>query len=137
MKRLVLAAVLMTTMTAVGCSSTPDADGLRASFAAQLAANRAVKDFAARDDGFHFTGPGAQGEESGAWRVQIESASVEENDDPAHPYRGVVKSAWFAGDRQIRPSGRDSNLPIPLTGNGLAQECWALWDKAAGRWSWE
>ena len=119
-----------------GCSSTPDVSGLRASFAQQLAANSSVKGFQQNADDLRFSGPGVDGKDSSSWRIHIDAAAIEPNTDATHPYKGVVKSSWFADDRIVMTRGRDSNLPIELTANGLAQECWALWDKAAGKWSW-
>ena len=119
-----------------GCGGAPDVGGLRASFAQQLAANPSVRGFQQNADDLRFSGPGVDGKDVSSWRVHIDAAAVEPNTDPAQPYKGVVKSSWFADDRIVMTRGRDSNLPIGLTSNGLAQECWALWDKAAGKWSW-
>src|SRR5690349_6431220 len=82
------------------------------------------------DGELRFTGPGADGRASAAWRVRIESATVELNDDVSKPYRGVVKSSWYADGEQVHARGTDSNLPLELTSNGLAQDCWALWEKS-------
>ena len=96
------------------------------------------RDFRRSGDDLFFTGPGAQGGVA-KWRVHIDRAVIEPNSDPGSPYRGVVNSSWYSNDQVIRPSsnGRFSNLPSELTANGLAQDCWALWDKAAGKWGWE
>ena len=129
---------LLLVLFAAGCSSgEPDEAGLRDSFVAQLTANRFVKDVQRSGDELRFSAPGAEGEASASWRVHIDSAVVERSDNAANPYRGVVKSSWFANDRQVLPRGSSSNLPLELTSNGLAQECWALWDPAARRWGWE
>jgi hypothetical protein len=64
-------------------------------------------------------------------------SAIEPNSDPANPFKGIVKSSWYADDRRIVPEGSASNLPPELIGTGLAQECWALWNKAAGKWEWE
>ena len=111
-------------------------DGLRDAFADQLSANRAVSAFARTGDELRFSGPGAQGGIA-TWRVHIDSSRIEPNSDPKQPYKGTVTSSWYSNEQAVRPSGRDSNLPLELTSTGLAQECWALWDKAAGRWGWE
>jgi hypothetical protein len=120
-------------------SSVPE---LRESFAQQLAANRFIKDFQRNGEELTFSGPGAEGGVA-KWRVRIDSAVIEPNTlpsgeaDPAHPYKGVVTSSWYSDNQLIQPRGRESHLPIELTDNGLAQICWALWDKAGKRWSWE
>lgn len=132
-----MAGILIVLAALVACGGKPGDDSLRASFATQLAANRFVKTFTQSADGLRFSGPGARGETTAAWRVRIDSASVEANDDPSKPYKGVVKATWFANDQPIAPRGRDSNLPLELTSNGLAQECWAFWDRGAGAWTWE
>jgi hypothetical protein len=122
---------------ACACSGKPGADSLRESFVNQLRANTFVRNYERTGDDLRFSGPGANGEDAVKWRIHIDSAAVEENADAAHPYRGIVKSSWFANEQRVLPRLRESNLPIQLTSNGLAQECWALWDKASARWSWE
>jgi hypothetical protein len=135
--RLALALVLMAGLTACG-SAAPDTDSLRESFAMQVAANSFVTDFARDGDELTFTGPGPEGG-TAEWRVRIDSAVVEANtDDPEqHPFKGTVRSSWFADGRQIEPSGSESNLPFELISNGVSQDCWALWDTEAERWGWE
>jgi hypothetical protein len=122
---------------AAACSTKPGPDSLRDSFASQLQTNKFVRDYQRTGDDLRFSAPGANGEDAAKWRIHFDSASVEENADPAHPYKGIVKSSWYANDQRVMPRLRESNLPLQLTANGLAQECWALWDAAAGRWSWE
>lgn len=137
-RRQTLCLVALALLTFSGCSKRPDVDGLKESFGNQLAANRDVQNFQ-RDGGdftFSFSGPSGDSK-SATWRVHIDSATIEPNDDPAQPFRGVVKSSWSVNGHLVQPRGRDSNLPIELTSNGLAQECWAFWDNAPKRWSWE
>ena len=71
------------------------------------------------------------------WRVRIDSTAIEANNDPANPYKGVVKSSWFADERPVTARGSQSNLPIELISNGLGQECWAFWKADSKAWSWE
>src|SRR5690242_6562095 len=108
-----------------GCGK-PGMDSLRDSFAQQLASNHFVKEFQRSGDDLTFSGPAVDGAAT-KWRVHIDSATVEQNTDPgskprAQPYKGIVKSSWHANGRQIRPAGRESNLPLELTSNGLGQE---------------
>ena len=133
MRRLALAATVLFLTTACGA---PDAEGLRDSFAQQLSSNRFITGFQRAGDELTFSGPGAEGG-TARWRVLIDSAVIEPNDDEAQPYKGTVKSSWFSDGQRVEPSGAESRLPIELTSNGLGQDCWAFWDKAAGRWSWE
>ena len=124
----------------VSCSRQPAPEGLRDSFAQQVSSNKFVQEFQRSGDDLRFTGPGPDGRDRAAWRVHIDNAVVEENKDTrdsAHPYKGTITSSWFADDKLVSPRGQDSNLPIELTSNGVAQDCWALWDKAAAKWSWE
>jgi hypothetical protein len=130
-------AVLAATVSLAACSARPGESSLRDSFAAQLTANRWAKNVARTGDDLRFAGPGVEGKDQSIWRVHIDAALVEDNDDAAHPYKGTVRSSWYADEVQVKPRGRDSNLPIGLQSNGLAQECWAFWDAAAKRWSWE
>jgi hypothetical protein len=127
---------LILVLAAAACSQRPGEDELRASFAQQLASNKFVKGFERSGDDLRFTGPGAEGGEA-QWRVHIDSAVVEPNDDQAQPYKGTVKSSWYSDGQPIVPSGRDSGLPFELMSNGLSQECWAFWDSASRQWNWE
>jgi hypothetical protein len=133
-------AVATIALSAVACGK-PGVDSLRDSFAQQLAMNKYIKDFDRKGDDLMFAGPGAEGG-SAKWRVHIDSAAVEQNTDErsnpqAQPYKGLVKSSWYSDGRLVRPSGRESNLPIELISNGLGQECWAFWDGNKKQWSWE
>jgi hypothetical protein len=114
----------------------PDEVGLRDSFAAQLAANKFLRDVQRNGDEVTFTGAGADGG-TAKWRVHIDSSSIEPNDDEAKPYKGTIKSSWYSDGKIVQPSGSESHLPIELMANGLSQVCWAFWDKAAKRWEWE
>ena len=121
------------TMTACG---KPPVQGLRESFAQQIEANRFVREFQRDGEELRFSGQGAEGG-AGKWRVHIDSAVIDANDDPAQPYKGTVKSSWYLNDQIVLPSGRESNLPIELLANGVSQDCWAFWDEAAKKWDWE
>jgi hypothetical protein len=123
-------------LTGAGCAK-PTVERLRESFAQQLAANPSVKDFQQSGEELTFLGPGDEG--TAKWRVHIDSADIETTEDTRTPYKGVIKSSWYANGRQVLPSsdGRRSNLPPQLIANGLAQECWALWDAKGRKWGWE
>jgi len=131
-----LAVLALSTVAIAGCGGQPDEGGLRDSFAQQLAANKFLKDVQRSGDDVTFTGAGAEGG-TAKWRVHIDSAVVEPNEDPARPYKGTVRSSWYSDNQLVTPRGRDSNLPVELSANGLAQVCWAVWDGGAKRWSWE
>jgi hypothetical protein len=137
MRTPVLRATLILALLPVACGGgTPSANDLRDSFAAQLAANPAVRDVQANGDKITFSGPAADGRD-GPWLIVIDSAAVEPNDDPSLPFKGTVTSSWYSDGQPVRPSGRQSNLPVELTSNGLAQDCWALWNTESARWEWE
>ncbi len=124
-------------LSAVSCGGgAPDADGLRDSFAQQLGANTFVTGFHRSGDDLTFSGPRAEGG-AAKWRVHIDSAVVEQQNDERQPYKGTIKSSWFADDRPVVASRSESNLPIELLSNGLSQDAWAFWDPTAKRWSWE
>jgi hypothetical protein len=135
--RLIVPAAIILAFTTASCS-TPGADSLKDSFAEQLAANEFVRDFKRSGDELTFSGPGAEGG-TATWRVRIDSTVVEANSENTDtmPYKGTVKSSWFSDGQPVEPSGGESRLPIELTSNGLSQDCWAFWDNAAERWSWE
>lgn len=122
-------------LTTVACAK-PSENSLRDSFAQQVARNRFISAFQRSGNDLTFTGPGAEGGVA-KWRVHIDSAVIEANDDPKQPYKGIVKSSWYSDNQLVTPSGRDSNLPIELMANGLSQDCWAFWDETGSRWSWE
>jgi hypothetical protein len=132
-----LRAPLILVLLASACGGgRPSASDLRDSFAAQLAANRFVSNVQPDGATITFSGLSAGGGVA-AWRIVIDSAEVEPNDDPSLPYKGTITSSWYSDGQLVRPSGRESNLPVELTSNGLAQECWALWNSASARWEWE
>jgi hypothetical protein len=120
----------------MACGGKPGAAGLRDAFAQQLSSNRFITAFERSGDDLRFSGPGAESDRA-SWRVHIDSAVVEANGETGHPYKGVVTSSWYADGQLVTPRGGESNLPIELTSNGLAQECWAFWDQASRRWTWE
>jgi hypothetical protein len=134
------AAILLMVITA-GCGK-PGVNDLRDSFAGQLAANKYVKDFQKNGDDLLFTGPGADGTVI-KWRVHIDSAVIEpikdsgKSYDSEKPYKGTVKSSWYAGDYKVMPDRYESNLPLELISTGLAQDCWAAWNKTTKKWEWE
>lgn len=130
-------AVALLTSAMAACASRPSERDLRDSFAAQLAANPAVKDFVRRGDDLAFSGPGVGGRETARWRVHIDSALIEPTNDTRSPYKGTVTSSWYADDQPVQPRGRASNLPGALTSTGLAQDCWANWDAGTRLWGWE
>ncbi len=118
------------------CNNAPPADGLRDSFAQQLSANKFISDFQRSGDNITFKGPRPDGTPS-IWRVHIDSATVEPQARETQPFKGTVSSSWFVNGEKVEITGADSNLPIELTSNGLSQECWAFWEAATKRWSWE
>jgi hypothetical protein len=136
MRVLQLAAAIALLAATAACGGAPDESSLRDSFAQQVASNKFIMDFQRDGDELTFSGPGADGG-TAKWRIQIESAAIEPYSDEAQPYKGTVKSAWYSDGQRIEPSGSRSNLPIELQSNGVSQDCWAFWDKAGKRWSWE
>lgn len=137
--RFLHAAAVIAALATAACG-TPDVESLRESFVRQVASNRFIRDFQRNGDDLFFSGPGAEGGVA-KWRVHIDSAVIEPNDDQsnntAQPYKGTVKSSWYSDDQLVRPSGGDSNLPIEFLDNGISQDCWAFWEEAAKRWDWE
>jgi hypothetical protein len=129
--------VIATLVIATGCGK-PSENDLRDSFAQQLAANKSVKDFQRNGDEMQFTGPGADGTII-KWRVHIDSSVIDDTKDAEKPYKGTVKSSWYAGNYKVEPDrfGRESNLPLELISTGLAQDCWAAWNKRTKKWEWE
>lgn len=129
---LLLAALLF----AAACSNAPHENDLRDSFARQLAGNKFIAEFQRSGDDMTFRGPRPDGTTS-TWRVHIDETAVEPQSNERQPFKGTVRSSWYVNGEKIAITGRDSNLPIELTSNGLSQECWAFWEANARRWSWE
>ena len=125
-----LAAVLV-----VGACSTPDTISLQQSFVAQVEAIGIVRDFQRDGDELEFSAPDASGADV-IWRVHIDSVAVEPSDDERYPYQGVVKSSWYANGELVEPDGVISFLPTEFLDQGIAQECWALWEEESGHWDW-
>jgi hypothetical protein len=136
MIRYKVASAIVLAILGTACDRTPRSDGLRDSFAQQLSSNRFVTDFQRNGDDLVFSGPGPNGG-TARWRVHIDSAEVVPTGDERAPFKGTVLSSWSADGKRIEPSGRNSNLPNELAGNGLAQDCWALWNPAENKWGWE
>lgn len=129
----VTAGVLVMLLTAA-CGKPSERD-LRDSFAQQMAANKYVKDFQKNGDDLTFTGPGADGTVI-KWRVHVDSSVIDDTKDAEKPYKGTVKSSWYAGNYKVEPERLESNLPLELISTGLAQDCWAIWNKTTKQWEW-
>ena len=130
-----LIAGVVLTFVSAGCGK-PGVSDLRDSFAQQLAANTFVKDFQKNADDLQFTGPGADGTVI-KWRVHIDSAVITDINDAEKPYKGTVKSSWYAANYKVMADRYESNLPLELISTGLAQDCWAVWNKTTKKWEWE
>jgi len=133
-RRIVVTAGVIVTLLTTACGKPSDRD-LRESFAQQMAANKFVKDFQKNGDDLTFTGPGADGTVI-KWRVHIDSSVIDDTKDADKPYKGTVKSSWYAGTYKVEPDRRESNLPLELISTGLAQDCWAAWNKTTKQWEW-
>jgi hypothetical protein len=131
-----LRVVLILAALPLASCGKPGVDSLRESFAQQVASNRFVRDFQRNGDDLLFLGPDGAGGDA-KWRIHIDSAVIEPNDDEKQPYKGTVKSSWYANDQPVVPTGRDSNLPIELLDKGVSQDCWAFWEPENNRWDWE
>jgi hypothetical protein len=135
--RLILAVGVALSMGA--CGATPGEQNLRDSFAEQIASVGIVKNFERRGDELTFRAP-YEANADVAWRVRIDSATVESNDDDRQPFKGTVKSSWYADGKLIetRDSGAKmyADLPTDFLDKGVGQDCWAFWDAATRKWSW-
>ena len=123
-------------LVTIACSTAPADNGLRDSFASQLAGNTFISEFQRSGDDMTFRAPRPDGTPS-TWRVHIDTTSIETQSNEKQPYKGTVQSSWYVNGERVVITGADSNLPLELTSNGLSQECWAFWERDAKRWSWE
>ncbi len=110
-------------------------DGLTDSFAEQIATVELVREFERRDRELTFVREDAGGLDVG-WRVDIEFTAIEPYDDAATPYRGIVRSSWYADDRLVTHTDTTSRLPAWILDTGVSQDCWAWWIEEAQQWDW-
>jgi len=125
----------LSALAAVACRAAPEQQ-LKDSFVQQIASSGIVRDLQQKGDEIVFAAK--YGERLDAkWRVHVYSASIEPDPGGTTPYKGVVKSSWYVNGEQIRPRGDQSDLPLAFLDKGIAQECWAFWDKSHHEWSWK
>ena len=136
MTRLLPAILILALLPSACGGGRPGESDLKDSFVEQLIANSFVRDVQRDGDTITFSAPTAAGP-AGSWRVTVDSAVIEPQDTEATPFKGTVTSSWYENGTLVQPQGRESQLPLELTSNGLAQECWALWNSASSRWEWE
>ena len=119
-----------------GCRDPNQDQLLRDAFIQQIASTAIVRDLQQSGDDVTFSA--RYGEQLDAkWRVHIDSATIEHEGDGTTPHKGTVKSSWYVNGEHIRPRGSQSDLPLPFLDAGVAQECWAFWDKGTKHWSWK
>ena len=70
------------------------------------------------------------------WTIHIDTATLEPYDDPATPFRGIVRSTWRVNGRPVIPQGDISGLPLWVLETGVSQDCWAFWEAEPKLWSW-
>jgi len=129
--------VLCFTIALAACSGPTPQQQLKDSYVQQIVSSGFARDLQHQGDEVTFTGKRAEKSDA-KWRVHFDAATIE--NDPADgktPRKGTVKSSWFVDGEQIRPRGDQADLPLPILDAGIAQECWAFWDKSAGKWSWK
>ena len=128
--------VCLSGLGAMACGAASPERTLRDSFLQQVGSSPGVTNLDRKADEVAFTAQ--HGEKlDAAWRVKIDSSSIEFEADGTTPTKGGVKSTWFADGEPIRPRGSQSDLPLRFLDNGVAQECWAVWDRKTGKWSWK
>jgi hypothetical protein len=131
----VLVVLGLSALALFGCRAAPEQQ-LKDSFVQQIASSGIVRDFQQKDDEILFTAK--YGERPDAkWRVHVDSTSIEPDTDGTTPHKGQVKSSWSVNGEPIRPRGDQSDLPLAFLDRGIAQECWAFWDKSQRQWSWK
>ena len=134
--RLSLVALLVTPLTLPGCGPPePTADNLRESFAQLIASIEYIRDLERDGDELSFLRPDGSGMDV-SYRIHIDSAIIEPNDDESMPYRGIVESSWYLDGRLVQSTGSTSDLPMWVLDAGLGQYCWAFWEEPAKRWDW-
>jgi hypothetical protein len=132
---LAVAALAALTALTPACAPEPGDENLKASFAAQIEAVASVSGLERTGDELTFV-QSRDGDTDVAWRVTIDSVSLEPRPDEAVPVQGNVVSSWYADGELIEPLGSMSRLPDEIFDAGLAQDCWALWDAERAAWGW-
>jgi hypothetical protein len=123
-------------VTLAACGGATPEQQLKDSFVQQITSTGFARDLQHNGDEVTFTGK--RGDKADAkWRVHLDSAAIENDTDGKTPRKGTMKSSWFVDGEQIRPRGDQADLPLPILDAGLAQECWAFWDKSSRKWSWK
>ncbi len=134
--RSLTATVALSALTlAAACAPEPGDENLKASFAAQIEEIASISGFARTGDELTFT-QSREGDSDIAWRVTIDSVSLEPRPDEAVPVQGNVVSSWYADGELVEPIGSIYTLPDEFFDAGLAQDCWALWDAEQATWGW-
>jgi hypothetical protein len=118
-----------------GCQIAPDDVTLRSSFVTQLEEISAVRSVRRSDEEIFFIHTNDIGEDI-SWRVRIDSSSIRPGADDNAPIQGHIISSWYADGQLVETLGSMSRLPNAFLEAGLAQECWALWDKDINAWDW-
>jgi hypothetical protein len=136
MRKYVLLVVCVSAFGAVACRGASPERELKDSFLQQVGSSPGVRDFQRGGDEVSFTARYGNALDA-KWRVHIDSSSIELETDGKTPNKGGIKSTWSVNGEPIRPRGSQSDLPLGFLDNGVAQECWALWDGKTGKWSWK
>ena len=126
---------LLLAAAGLGCGGGPGVESLRESFAQEIEVIDFVHDLEIDGDDLTFFRPDGSGQDV-SWRVHLDSAIVERQDDEAMPYRGIISASWYANDRMIGSRGSTSELPLWILDAGLSHECWAFWEQSTSRWNW-
>jgi hypothetical protein len=134
LKRLLVLCV--STIALYACGGPSPEQQLKDSYVQQIVSSGFARDLQHQGDEVTFTGKRADKNDA-KWRVHFDAATIENDTDGKTPRKGTVKSSWFVDNEQIRPRGDQADLPLQILDAGLAQECWAFWDKKAGKWSWK
>jgi hypothetical protein len=135
-----LFAVCVTASALIACrAAAPDQQPeqrLKDSFVQQIASTGIVHNLKRDGDTLSFSARHVD-QPDATWRVHIDSATIETQTAGTTREKGVVKSSWYVNGEPIRPRGSQSDLPLPFLDNGIAQDCWALWDSRSRQWSWK
>jgi hypothetical protein len=113
----------------------PEVRDLQESFDRQISGISSVRDFQRKGDELTFSATDGTGSQA-KWRVHIDSAAIEANDDEKKPYKGIIKSSWYANDRLIPLPTSRPTLPREVLEKGISQESWAFWEKSTRQWDW-
>lgn len=130
-----LAALGTVAASACGGGVTATPENLKESFTKLVASVALVHDFKQTGDDLTFTAAYAN-EPNAQYRVHLDSALIEAQNNADQPFKGTMKSTWYINGTAVVPRGTYADLPTEFLDKGVGQDCWAFWEPKTKTWGW-